>query len=352
MKRKWHAVVLPLLAMILFLGTAWAAQKRPTTVAELALYKGPDRQQILEEGAKKEGKITLYTTAVEVGGIRPLVAAFNKKYPYIKVEVWRSGDDQLTAKIFEEYKARIYVADLMGVSQYTEAIFREKGILQPFYSPSLVHIAEGAISKASEGAAYAAGHYETGYGLAFNAKLIGKKDLPRSYQDLLDPKWKGKMVITGTSTAVKWMGTQLVTFGMEHVKKLVEQNITVQMVSARALLDMVISGEYVLSPAIGDAQVINSKKKGAPVDWLAQEPVHIALGSIMLAKNPPNPHAAMLFIDFDLSKEAGEVWKAAGYDSPRKDIPTERKYKKYYGAGSTKEYMEWHQLFDKLFLKK
>src|SRR3972149_2432849 len=149
MKRKWHVVVLPLLAMILFLGTAWAAQKRPTTVAELALYKGPDRQQILEEGAKKEGKITLYTTAVEVGGIRPLVDAFNKKYPYIKVGVWRAGGDQLAAKVFEEYKARRYVADLIGVSQYDEVIFRERGILQPFYSPALAYIEEGAIPKAS-----------------------------------------------------------------------------------------------------------------------------------------------------------------------------------------------------------
>src|SRR3989304_6473751 len=97
MKIKWPVFVFALLLMAVFLAPAWAAQKRPTTVAELALYKGPDRQQILEEGAKKEGKITLYTTAVEVGGIRPLVDAFNKKYPYIKVGVWRGGGGRLGA---------------------------------------------------------------------------------------------------------------------------------------------------------------------------------------------------------------------------------------------------------------
>ncbi|MFC1816660.1 hypothetical protein ACFL0M_12170, partial [Thermodesulfobacteriota bacterium] len=108
----------------------------------------------------------------------------------------------------------------------------------------------------------------------------------------------------------------------------------------------------VFSPTIFDSHVGKSIKMGAPVNWIPLEPVPSYLGQIMLPKNSPHPHAALLYIDFDLSKKAGEIYKAEGYNSPRKDIVSLRPYKKYYGFESTKEVAKITNLFNKLFLNK
>ena len=124
------------------------------------------------------------------------------------------------------------------------------------------------------------------------------------------------------------------------------------MLSARALLDMVTNGEYVFSPTIMDSHIARSKQAGAPVDWVPLEPVPSYLGQIMLPKSSPNPHAALLFVDFDLSREAGEMYKATGYNSPRKDVSGEKPYKKYFGSESTEQVKQWMGVFNKYFLKK
>ncbi|MFC1817021.1 ABC transporter substrate-binding protein [Thermodesulfobacteriota bacterium] len=339
-------------AIFVFTGMALSAQKRPTTVAEIALYKGDDRQQMLEAGAKKEGKLVLYTSQIVKPTVRPLVDAFQKKYPYIKVEIWRSSTAKLIPRVFEEYKIGRHTVDVITFTQDGEMVMEERGILQPFYSPNLVHIEDGAIKKAPGGGVFSAGHYLNGKGLGYNTELITKGQLPKSYQDLLDPKWKGKLTIAGDNSSVKWLGTLLVTYGEDFVRRLAKQNFVVHMVSARALLDIVIAGEYPFSPTISDSHVLYSKKMGAPIDWVPLEPVHCNLGQIVLPKHSAHPHAVMLYIDLDLSKEAGEVYKAAGYSSLRKDVVNPVTYKRYFGPESTGQVKKWIKLRDKLFLKK
>jgi len=350
-KRGRYCFACVLIAIAFFAGTAQPAQKKPTTAAELAFYEGADRQQLLEEGARKEGKLTLYTTGILTQTVRPKVAAFQKKYPYIKVEIWRAGTAQLLPKVFEEYLAGQHVVDIIEISQGGELSLEERGLLQPFNSANLAFIEEGALRKAPRGV-FAAGHYESGYGLGYNTKFITKAELPKTHKDLLDPKWqgKGKVAISG-DTGANWLGTLLATYGEDFVRKMAKQDFAVQIVAPAALRDMLINGEYVLSPTIADSHVAESKKKGAPVEWLAMEPVYILLGQILLPKYPANPHAALLFIDFDLTKETGELYKATGYDSTRKDVSGEKAYKKYYGPFSTKQYSQWNELFKELFLK-
>ena len=115
---------------------------------------------------------------------------------------------------------------------------------------------------------------------------------------------------------------------------------------------MIVTGEYAFSPTIFDSSAEASKIKGATVEWMPLEPVASYLGQIALAKYSARPHAAMLYIDFDLSKEAGEIYKMEGYNSPRKDVPNLRDYKKYFGFSSTEEVVNVNRLFSKLFLKK
>ena len=352
MKTKWYFFACPVIVIFLFANPAGAAAKRPTTPAELALYKGADRQQILEEGAKKEGRLILYTTGILNKTVDPKVKVFQKKYPYIKVDIWRAETSNLVAKFFQEYGARRYAVDVVELTQAGEILLEEKKMLQPFYSPNLSSIEDEAIKKAPGGEAFAAGTYESGRVLGYNTKLIKKDQLPKTNKDLADPMWRGKVALAASGSGVNWMGTILNFEGEELGQKIARQNFDLHEVSARAILDMVINGEYVFSPTCTDSHVILSKKKGAPVDWIPLEPVQVNSGQVMLPLYPPNPHAALLFVDFNLSRETGELYRQTGYDSPRKDIPDQKTYKKYYGPESTEQYAKWRDLFSKYFVKK
>ncbi len=352
MKQRWYCLGFSLAVALIFTDIALSAPARPTTVAELALYKGADRQKILEEGAKKEGKLMFYTSGILKQAVNPLVDAFQKRYPYIKVEIWRAGSNTLIPRVLEEHKAGKNLFDVIESTQLTQMILQKEGINQPFYSPNLAYIDEGAVIKASGESVFRAAFRESGVGLGYNTKLIRKEQVPKTYQDLLDPKWKRKAAIAGSDTGQNMMGTILVSYGEDMVKRLAQQEFDIHMVSARAVLDMIINGEYLFSPSIFDSHAINSKQQGAPCDWVPLEPVHVNLGQIALSKNSTHPYAALLFIDYELSKEGAEIHKATGYNATRKDVPGVATYKKFYGAKSVEEGAKWDEIFDRLFLKK
>ncbi|MFC1817276.1 ABC transporter substrate-binding protein [Thermodesulfobacteriota bacterium] len=346
-------LIIALVAWVfVFSAAVGSAAGKPTTVAELAMYKGTDRQQILEAGAKKEGKLIFYTTGILKQSVRPIVNAFQKKYPYIKVQIWRAGTRRLVPKVIEEYKAGRHVVDVIEPTQSAKIVLAENQILRAFYSPNAAYIEEGAYEEVPGGGYLWVGHYQSGIGLGYNTKLISKEKLPKTYQELLDPKWRGKIPITSSNTSVNWMGTMLVTHGEEFVKQMAKQDFIVHSISGRALLDLIIAGEYEFSPTCFNSHVSKSKGKEAAIDWMPLEPVHTLIGMITLPKNPPHPHASLLFIDFDLTKQAGEIYKANGYLSPRKDVPGESEYKKHYGARSSEEVRKWQKLFSILFTKK
>src|SRR5262249_8579329 len=143
---------------------------------------------------------------------------------------------------------------------------------------------------------------------------------PRTYADLVDPRWKGRMALSGSSsTPVNWVATMALVHGVEFVRKLAAQNIRVYNITGRALANLMISGEVVLSPTIYNSHVIESARKGAPLAWQAPGPVPVIDAAVAVARKAPHPHASMLFLDFSLSKEAALIYADLGYDSPRRD---------------------------------
>jgi len=353
MKHKQFAAAVILVLVFLLTGGAFSAAKRPATMAELALYKGQDRQQILEEGAKKEGKLTFYTAGVLKQAVQPVINAFEKKYPFIKVEVWRADGGPVLSRALEEYKAGKYLVDVIEGTQNVMYVAEKAGLAQPFYSSNIAQLDEDAVMNAPGGGVYAAAFRLSGYGVGYNTKLISKDQLPKSYQDLLDPKWKGKMVIVSGDTGVNWASLIKNTFGEEFLKKLAKQEFIVQTVMANALLDLIANGEYAISPTIIDSHVVERQKKGIPVAWVPLEPVRVNLGQIMVARNAPNPHAALLFADFELTRQGGEIHLDLGYNSFRKDLPPlGQNYKKYYGNPSSASLKEDYETFQKLFVSK
>lgn len=353
MNQKRACLVIILAVIIILPGYASAAQKKPAAMAELALYKGADRQQILEEGARKEGTLTFYTAGILKQAVRPVVDAFEKRYPFLKVDIWRATTMELVSRATTEFRSGRQLMDAIEGQQTNMLVIQGAGIAQPFFSPNFLHLEEEALTKAPGGGAYAAAFRLSGVGLGYNTKLLRKEQLPKTYQDLLDPRWKGKMAIVGSDTGVNWASCIYSNFGEDLLKKIAGQGFVVHVISASALLDMIINGEYAASPTIFNSHVYESKNKGAPVAWVPLEPVRVSLGQIALARNAPHPHAALLFADFELSKESAEIHRGVGYDNFRKDMPAlEQHYKKYLGQDSVENVKKDIDIFNRLFVNK
>ena len=335
---------------------SYGAQSKPMSLAELALYRGADREKILLEGAKKEGQVVFYTSNTWVAG--PVSQAFEKKYPFIKANVWRSDSKALLKRLTEEISAARYATDVVETSpEYMSIMVREK-MLQEHFSPEMSAY-DGEAKIEGKNGVYGWTNREIYISLGFNSKLIPPTEAPKNIKDYLDPKWKGKMSIAGTTTGVQWVGAIFEAMGREFLEKLSAHEINVQNISGAALSGLVASGEVPLSPTIFNSNIFTHKQKGAPVEWRPLEPVIAGVGTSGMVLNAPHPHAALLFLDYLHSKEGQQVAMKGGLSSPRNDIGSlEQKFKKIYMESKyppeelEKKFNEWETLMRRLFIQK
>ncbi len=169
-----------------------SAAAEPKSVDEIANYSGADRQQILEAGAKAEGALMVYATGTQ---IQPLIDRFEQIYPYIKVAMPRADSGDVARKTYEEYNAGLYQVDVFELSSYGLLPLRDENILQPFTSPEGADFAPTAFEAQHRWVSVR----ESYVGIGYNTKLIAPADAPKTYKDMLDPKWKGKMAISGVA---------------------------------------------------------------------------------------------------------------------------------------------------------
>jgi iron(III) transport system substrate-binding protein len=353
------SLFLPLLvtaALFFSAAVSYGAQSKPLSAAELALYQGADREKILLEGAKKEGQVVFYTSNTWVAG--PVSQEFEKKYPFIKANVWRSDSKALLKRLTEELTAGRSIAGVVETSpEYISIMMREK-MLQEHFSPELSAYDDEAKIKGKLGV-YAWTNREIYISLGFNSKIIPPAEAPKSIKDYLDPKWKGKMSIAGTTTGVQWVGALLDLMGREFLDKLSAQEINVQNISGAALSGLVASGEVPLSPTIFNSNIFTHRQKGAPVEWRPLDPVIAGVGTSGMVLNAPHPHAALLFLDYLHSKEGQQVAMKGGLSSARTDIGSlEQKFQKVYIESKytaeqfEKKIEEWESLMRRLFIRK
>ena len=339
----------------LMLGVTAFAANAPMTPAQLALYQGADREKILIEGAKREGQFTLYTSHT---WFRTFIKEFEKKYPFVKASEWRNDSKNVLRKVFEEAKAGRLLVDVVETTADGMGVMKREGLFQEYYSPEARHYPNELKPRAKGGFFYLPDR-ETYNSLGFNSTIVPLASAPRTLRDLIDPKWKGKMAITNTTTGVRWVGNALENMGREYLEKMAEQDVIVQDMAPAALINLVASGEIPLSPTIFDANVTLAKQKGAPVEWRPLEPVVTTVGSAGLLAKAAHPHAALLFIDYLLSKEGQQLIMKGGLWSPREDVGSvEQKFKKnYLDEKYTSEQMEakigeWEALLRQLFMRK
>src|SRR5712671_7966622 len=319
-------------------------------VEAIASYAGLDRQTILEQGARREGSLLLYTTGTQ---IKPLVDRFEQKYSYVKVELARASSADTARKVIEEYRAGFEKVDAFELASHGLVVPRDEGILQPFRSPELAAFSPDAVEPARHWVVVR----ESYTGIGFNTKLIPPERAPKSYLGLLDAQWRGKMAISGVSTtAVNWVGTMLIAHGPEFVRKLGRQNIRIYNLTGRALANLMTAGEVVLSPTIYNSHVAASADKGAPLGWFAPGPVPVTDTGVAIARKAPHPHAAMLFADFLMSKEAQFLYQELGYDSARRDVAgpgaqVERLYLTNR-PNFIRDYEDWAKLYQDTFVRR
>ena len=306
--------------LLLAASAAWAGQA--PSVEEIALMKSPNREKILIDGAKKEGKVSFYTGLIVDQVVRPVKDAFEKEYPFLQVEFFRANADRLAQRALAEHQAKRYEADLVSGSA-AATMLQRAGLMQRFYSPPMAEYPrELRDPNGFWGSTNV--YFMT---LGYNTRNVKAAELPKSYEDLLNPRWKGQMMWSTSrgSGAPQFVGNILISMGQEagkaYLQKLKQQNIAKSTASARQILDLVIAGEYPLSVQIFNHHAHISKAAGAPVEWHPLEPVTATNNSIGLVKTAPHPHAAMLFMDFVLSRKGQRVFQAANYLPAHPDVP-------------------------------
>jgi iron(III) transport system substrate-binding protein len=325
-----RAGVLSLLAM---LGAALIAPFASSAPAaprlNIATYKGVDRVQRLLIGARREGKVVIYSGMIENQALRPLVDAFRKKYPFLAVEYWRGDSRALVQKSMAEKRASRVIGDILESTGGAEAIIRA-GVVQPFYSPSAASFPSNYVDPMGMWVASRLDYF----GMAYNTRQVSTDEVPKTYEQLLDPKWKGAIAWRADSEVgaplfiagvLRNMGK---TKGEAYLQKLATQRVINYAGSARALVDRVGEGEYKIALEIYAHHPLISQAKGAALDTQMLSPVHSALSTIQLAAGAPHPYAAMLLIDYTLSEEGQTVLREAQYLSPNPAVDTDPSLKK------------------------
>ena len=324
---------------------AQAQIKKAPTLAELAAYTGADREQRLFAGAKGEGKVVWYTSLAG-SSYKELSKGFETKYPGVKIEPYRGTSNDLMTRIVAEAEAKHFLADAIETTLPVLRYMRENKILQSYISPYLGKYPTNAKEKADRGLFYWAIDRETYMGVGYNTNIITAGAVPKNYGDLLKPELKGKMGFATSDTGTRTVGSMVKHKGEEFVKKLKAQDVTLHSVSGRAMADMVISGEVGLSPTIFRDHALESKAKGAPIDWVPMEVVPTNAGAVALVAQAPHPHAAALLVDFLFSPEAQKILGDLEYGSPFRAVG----FKLWYPetgmstAQYDKEFSRWEKL--------
>jgi iron(III) transport system substrate-binding protein len=291
MKRLFIAMTLAVLQWQL---PALAQTGRPMTVAELAAYNKPDRERVLYEGAKKEGKLMWYTSLTG-GPNTDAPTVFEAKYPGVAMEVYRGDSDALISRITQEAQAKRYIVDTIETTFPILKVLQELKLLAPYFSPHLAQYPDDVKEKSSQGLVYWATDRESYIGLAYNTNAVQGIAVPKNFEDLLKPELKGKIGFATTDTGARVIAAMLTSKGSEFVQKLKSQQISLHSVSGRAILDMVISGELGVSPTVFLSHSRVSISKGAPIKWVPLDLVPTNAGGVAIpANSPPSPRRAVV----------------------------------------------------------
>jgi iron(III) transport system substrate-binding protein len=288
------------------LAAGFAVAADPRTNREIYLYQGPDRDARLAEGAKKEAQVVVYSTMTVQDG-KVLGAAFERKYG-IRVTHWRGSAEKIVQRAMAEARAGRSDVDVFETSAHRmEALYREK-LLEDFHTPVFKELAATAFPR--DHRQYVAARFVF-FVLGYNTNLVRPGEVPTSYEDLLLPRWTGRLAIE--STDVLWFAALTKAMGEEkglaYFRRLAAMKPAIRSGHILAA-QLVASGEIALFVTAYNNNMETLKKAGAPVDWRVIQPAFGQASSIGVSKHSRRPHAALLFTEFMLSREGQELLKS------------------------------------------
>ncbi len=258
------------------------------------------------EAAKKEGKVVWYTSLV-LPSAEKVAKLFEAAYPGIKVEVHRTGSQRILQRVMQETQANLKIVDVIHTSDAGHFVLLKEKKLIVQYTPAGVEKFPAGF-KDKDG--YYFGLRATVNAIFYNTKAVSAADAPKSWKDLLDPKWKGKLVTAhpGYSGVIATHVLALEhLFGWDYFKQLAQNKVMIVQ-SANDPPTTVASGERVVAVNGGEYSAYKLKKKGNPIEIVyPKEGVPLVVSPTAIATAAPHPNAARVFTDFTFSRECQQV---------------------------------------------
>jgi ABC-type Fe3+ transport system substrate-binding protein len=310
--------------------------------------------------AKREGVANWYTAQVLNQIARPVADAFEKKYG-VKVNPVRGDVSEIVLRITNEAKAGAMQADVFDGTAAAPALKRA-GLVMKWQPDAAKTLPQQFVDR--EGY-WIASHLFVILP-AFNTELVARGTQPRVWDDLLDPKYRGKIAVSGqigTSAGAGVVGAVLHDLGeekgMAFLRRLSEQKVAIIQSSARTVADQVLAGEYAIGLGVFNHQAVISAKLGAPIDWIRWSPAVAVLSVASVTKDAPHPNAGKLLVDFLVSQEGQRMFAEADYIPMSPDVPAKAKDMKPAEGGFSALYMtpeeidasigKWSDTFKQIF---
>ncbi|HWO42344.1 MAG TPA: extracellular solute-binding protein [Candidatus Eisenbacteria bacterium] len=305
-------------ALLTPIGTRPAvAQTAGSILQKYSALAANERKKALEAGAKKEGLVNFYGT-MSVKDAQVLIKEFHEHYPYLKVQHIRLGSSPLLSRILTEHRGGRRDVDVVAITGPGAQVLIERGLIDPYFSAERGAIRSDFVSPKGLWSAVELYLVVLGY----NTKSVAAKDVPKSYEDLLDSKWTNSISLDQTDE--DWFHVLGNEWGedkaVDYLTRLMKLNPRLH--RGRELrAQMVAAGEFPIALTLYDYRVRNLKEQGATINSVALPPIMAFPNVAMLARHAPHPHAAALFIDFLLSERGQKLIESElGRDPTRKGL--------------------------------
>jgi iron(III) transport system substrate-binding protein len=291
------------ISLLWFWPNLLSAQTAESKLAALEKVAPQERQQRLYELAKNEGEAVIYAN-MDVSAMKPLTDGFMKRYPGTKAASVHFSGAAIITRLDVEARAGKPVSDVVLSGQLGVLALIEKKIAMRYRSPEREFFRDGLKDKDGLWTAYMTNVMVS----AYNTRQIKKEEAPRTVEDLLKPRWKGKL--TMDSQSYVWFGTMLQYLGEEaglrFMRQLNEQNISHQR-GRRLMTQLVAAGEFDMAVETNLNSVLTLNKQGAPLSFAPIQPYFLSPSLVFMSANAPRPYTGALFIDYLLSEDGQKI---------------------------------------------
>ncbi|MFQ5682062.1 MAG: ABC transporter substrate-binding protein [Candidatus Binatia bacterium] len=269
----------------------------------ISLLSPTQRHEQLIKGAKKEGEVLLYSSS-GFDEVKAISRLFSKKYPFIKIRYLKKGGSQLFKVSLLEFKSGKFLADVYWAGTSTLGpIIRENGMVTRYLSPERKAIPVEFMDK--EG--LWTGSRVSIVTFTYHAKRVPPDKVPKRYEDLLDPFWKGQLSVD--TNPGRWTRVLVERMGWEKAEEFHRRLAAQKLLLFRgrtARTQLILAGETLGTLDINADNVVELKGQGAPVEYALLDPTIFSITSAALPKRSPHPNAAILLYDLIIGKDGQE----------------------------------------------